>query len=230
MWHRRPRLERLESRIPVTPSGELKRTRMLCRVLGIFLIASAFVFGLMRWGGFLLTSDDPLPPHADVAVVLQGSVLAEQARLSGAVELLQEGTVLQILVSIPKQSYWGQSLEPIAVTYIARTYGQTSAARTRFCETGPEINSTEQESAVLAKCIKEYDWHSIVLVTSDYHTRRALIIWKRVLKGQNSSIEHLWVHSVGSAEFHAVGWWRERTSAKTWIIECTKLLWTLAAS
>jgi uncharacterized SAM-binding protein YcdF (DUF218 family) len=208
----------------------MKPAKLRSLLLSIFLIVSALIVGLMRWGGYLLISDDPLPSQAQVAVVLQGSMLAEQARLAGAVELLQQGKVSQILVSIPKQSYWGQSLEPIARSYIEKTFGGSSAARTRFCETGPKIDSTEQEAAVLARCVNEDGWNSIVLVTSDYHTRRTKIIWRRVLKRQNSSLQQFWVHGVGSAEFHAVGWWRERISAKTWIMECTKLWWTLVAS
>jgi uncharacterized SAM-binding protein YcdF (DUF218 family) len=208
----------------------MKPGKLRALLLSTFLVVSAAVVCLMRWGGYLLISSDPLPSRAQVAVVLQGSMLAEQARLAGAVELLQQGKVPQILVSIPKQSYWGQSLEPIAMSYIEKTYGELAAARTRFCETGPEVDSTEQEAAVLARCINEEGWNSVVLVTSDYHSRRTKIIWRRVLKQQKSSVQQVWVHGVGSAEFNAAGWWRRRISAKTWITECTKLWWTLLAS
>jgi uncharacterized SAM-binding protein YcdF (DUF218 family) len=198
------------------------------RLLLVWLLSTAAVlFTLMRWGGYLLISNDPLPPHADVAVVLQGSILAEQERLRGAVQLLQEARVTQILVSIPKESYWGQSLAPIAKGYIAKKYGQASADRTTFCESGPEVNSTQQEASLLSKCVLEDGWHSIILVTSDYHSRRAKMIWKKILEHQNSSIEQLSVYGVGDAEFHPVGWWQDRLSAKTWVMECTKLLWTL---
>ncbi len=223
MWHR------TNSPILFAPTGEVKLVRLRFYFLWL-LAAAAFVLALMQWGGYLLISNDPLPPHAEVAVVLQGSILAEQARLAGAVKLLRDGTVPQVLVSIPRESYWGQSIAPIARSYIEKKYGPSSAARTSFCETGPEVSSTQQEADVLARCIEEYGWHSTVLVTSDYHTRRAKIIWKKVLKRQNSSIEQLWVHGVGDADFHATGWWNDRISAKTWIMECTKLCWTLAAS
>jgi hypothetical protein len=198
--------------------------------LWLLSIAALLFFALMRWGGYLLISNDPLPVHADVAVVLQGSILAEQQRLRGALQLLQGDKVTQILVSIPKESYWGQSVAPIARSYIARKYGQASADRTTFCESGPEVNSTQQEASVLSKCVMAYGWHSMILVTSDYHSRRARIIWKKVLRHQNSSIEHVSIYGVGDAEFHAVGWWQDRLSAKTWVTECIKLLWTSVAA
>jgi uncharacterized SAM-binding protein YcdF (DUF218 family) len=179
----------------------------------------------MRWGGYILVSTDPLPLHSDVAVVMQGSIAAERARLAGAVELLQENRVGQILVSIPKESYWGQSIAPIARTYIERNYGPTAAAHLTFCGTDRTVDSTRQEAAVLADCVRGSNWHSMVLVTSDYHTRRAKIIWKKVL-GKNSPIERPHVYGVADEEFHPAGWWRDRRSAKTWITEITKLWWT----
>jgi uncharacterized SAM-binding protein YcdF (DUF218 family) len=226
VWLSRPYREQAVGPIVVALKTVAKLVRLRFHLLWI-LAAAALVSGLMWWGGYLLISNDPLPPHAEVAVVLQGSILAEQSRLAGAVKLLRDGIVPQILVSIPKESYWGQSIAPVARDYIEKKYGPTSAARTSFCETGPEVNSTQQEAAALAQCMQEHGWHSMVLVTSDYHTRRARIIWKRILKRQNSSIEQLWVHGVPDAEFHSSGWWRDRISAKTWIMECTKLCSTL---
>jgi len=184
----------------------------------------------MRWGSYILVTDGPLPPHGEVAIVLQGSILAQRARLAGAAQLLQNGTVMRILLSLPRESYWGQSLEPIAKSYIERTYGQLTAAHTLFCETGQEVNSTEQEAVVLAGCVKEQGWDSIILVTSDYHTRRSKMIWRRVLKRRSFPIEHLWVDGVKDKEFHRDGWWKDRLSAKIWVMECTKLLWTFATS
>jgi len=88
------------------------------------------------------------------------------------------------------------------------------------------VDSTEEEARVLLECINERNWHTVAVVTSDYHTRRAGMIWRKVLKRQQSSVD-LRLHAVPDPEFHASGWWRERRSAKTWLFELTKLLWTL---
>ena len=76
-------------------------------VLLIAFALTAIVAILLRWGGYLLISDAPLPAHVDGAVVLQGSVLGEKARIAGAVRLVQQGITPQILVSVPTESYWG---------------------------------------------------------------------------------------------------------------------------
>jgi uncharacterized SAM-binding protein YcdF (DUF218 family) len=182
---------------------------------------------LLRWGGYLLISDDPLPLQVDGAVVLQGSILGEKARVAGAVRLLQQGRAARILFSVPKESYWGRAVAPIAYTYVEGNYGREVASHIDFCETGDDVDSTEQEAKVLSICIGERGWHSIAVVTSDYHSRRAGIIWKRMLRQQHSGT-HLWIHAVPDPEFRESGWWRERRSAKTWLLETTKLLWTLA--
>ncbi len=196
-------------------------------VLLIAFALTAIVAILLRWGGYLLISDAPLPAHVDGAVVLQGSVLGEKARIAGAVRLVQQGITPQILVSVPTESYWGQPVAPIAYAYNEKLYGQEVASRFVFCETNMEVDSTEEESEVLIGCIHALGWRSIALVTSDYHTRRAGIIWKKMLREKHSSMQ-LWVHAVTDPEYHASTWWRDRRSAKYWLLESTKLLWTLA--
>ena len=194
--------------------------------LWTLLAAAAAVFGLMRWGGYALISSDAMPSSVDAAVVLQGSVLGEKARIAGAVRLLQRGTAGHILLDVPEESYWGQPVTPIAYAYLEEVYGQATADHTYFCTASLDVDSTEQEALTLAGCIREHGWQSIAIVTSDYHTRRAEMIWRKTLRQQHLPI-HLWVHGVSDPEFHAAGWWRERRSAKTWLLESIKLLWTV---
>lgn len=189
-------------------------------VAGIVLLAS-----LLRWGGNLLISDDPLGGRADGAVVLEGSILGEQARLSGAIALLKQGKVNRVLLGLPAESYWGERIAPIARAYIERTYGNGVAAQVDFCEVN-DVDSTEEEAEVLFGCIDARHWDSVAIVTSYYHTRRAKIIWRRLLQKQHSGLI-LRMHGVADPEFNARGWWRDRRSAKTWFFESTKLLWTL---
>ena len=208
--------------IAFSPTGsqgsQVSRSR---RVLRIFVVAVAIIACLLRWGGYLLISVDPLPAHVDSAIVLQGSVPGERARVAGAVVLLQQGTTSRILISVPKVSYWGQAVAPTALADIKRTYGEETAGHIDFCEIG-DVDSTEEEAAALAPCIEERVLNSIAVVTSDYHTRRAGIIWRRMLRQRHSSVQ-LWIHGVPDPDFHASRWWRERRSAKTWLLESTKL-------
>jgi uncharacterized SAM-binding protein YcdF (DUF218 family) len=205
--------------------SRLRQARRLRYALWGVVVASALVAGLLLWGASLLIADDPLPPHVDSAVVLQGSVLGQKARVAGAIRVLREGKTSRILVSVPRESYWGQSVIPIASADIRNRYGSEVASHVDFCETD-NVDSTEDEAASLAQCVTERGLNSITVVTSDYHTRRAGIIWRRTLRQRHSPV-HLWIHAVPDPEFHASGWWRERRSSKIWLFEFTKLLWTL---
>jgi uncharacterized SAM-binding protein YcdF (DUF218 family) len=182
---------------------------------------------LLFWfGGYLLIASDTLPPHVEGAVVLQGSIAADNARLDGAVRLVEAGTANRVILSVPKEAYWGESSIPAARTYMERKYGSGIAGRVEFCETGPEVNSTDDEAKVVTGCIRDHGWKTIVVVTSNYHTRRAGMIWRKVMRAEYPAGQ-VWIHAVSDPEFEPSGWWRRRIYAKTTFLEVTKLVWTI---
>ena len=189
----------------------------------LFAATIVGVVCLLLWGKDLLIASDPLPEHFDAAIVLQGSIAAEKVRIAGAMGLLQSGRATRALLSVPKESYWGQSIPPVARSYLERTYGSDLAALTEFCEIDGDADSTLQEAQALNPCIQEHGWQSIVIVTSSYHTRRARIIWRKAIHGEPNI--HLWIDGVTDPEFQQP-WWRYRQSAKIWVMETTKLVWT----
>lgn len=194
------------------------------RWLWLLAILLLLVLCFLRWGGYILVAPNHLPGQAQAAVVLQGSIVGEKARLDGALQLAQRGIVDRVAVSVPPQSYWGQAVPPVALQFIERTYGAELAARVDFCIVGPGVDSTEQEAAALIPCIQEHGWRSVVVVTSNYHSRRAGILWRRQMRKSDPTAS-LSVDGVPDPEFHAEGWWRDRRSAKTWFLEFTKLVW-----
>ena len=191
----------------------------------LVLVVLAFMLCLLRWGGYLLVSTDTLPSHTDAAVALQGSISAQILRIDGAVRLLQQGLTERVLLSVPRQSYWGESIPPVARRYLHTKYGENVADRVYFCEVGPEVNSTEHEAKAVSACIKQHRWRAIVLVTSNYHTRRAGYLWREALKAENPQVS-VWVYGVPDPTFEPAGWWRERLYAKTWVLEVAKLVET----
>ena len=205
------------------PDGHTVKTRGKRKLLRPVLIAAVMLFALLHWGGDLLVSSDgPLSAHPDAAVVLQGSLMGERARLAEAMALLQQGVPGRVLLSVPGESYWGAPVPPMARVYLEKNYGVEAAARVDFCETGADVNSTEEEARALDNCVKQHGWKSIVVVTSDYHTRRAGMIWRRTLKQQDPSLK-LWIHAASDPEFQARGWWRKRIYAKTWLLKFRKI-------
>ncbi|MGA2643956.1 MAG: ElyC/SanA/YdcF family protein [Candidatus Sulfotelmatobacter sp.] len=191
-----------------------------------WLLAAAVVLllGLLRFGGDILIADDPAPPRVNAAIVLQGSIAAEKIRIAGAMNLLQRGVADKAVLSVPRESYWGQSIPPVARSYLERNYGVDLASRFEFCEMPGGVDSTLQEAEALSSCIRGYHWQSIVIVTSNYHTRRAGMLWRRITKADPNL--HVWVEGVADPEFQPP-WWRHRQSAKVWLLESSKLVWAI---
>ena len=210
---------------PARPLSHLASFRVASFRLLQWLLAAAIVVVvcLLLWGGDLLIASDPPPGHVDAAIVLQGSIAAEKARIAGAMDLLRRQVAGRALLSVPKESYWGQSIPPVARSYLERTYGSDLAARVDFCEIGLDVDSTLQEAKAVAPCIQEHHWQSIVIVTSNYHTRRAGILWRRVIRREPKI--YVWIEGVTDSEFQQP-WWRHRQAGKIWLMETTKLLWT----
>jgi uncharacterized SAM-binding protein YcdF (DUF218 family) len=132
----------------------------------------------------------------------------------------------RILLTVPIESYWGQPIFPTVRNFIVSSYGQKVADRVDFCESGTDVDSTEDEANALVACISTRGLRSVVVVTSDYHTRRAGIIFRKTIRRQQVDVQ-LSVYGVTDPVFRSAGWWRERRSAKTWLMEVTKLCSTL---
>jgi hypothetical protein len=192
--------------------------RVLLRVTAVPL---AIALGLVLWGGDLLVANDPVPDHAEVAVVLQGSVVAQRTRTAGAVGLLQRGVTNRVVFSIPHESDWGEVTAPVARAFMERTYGTDVAGHVDFCETGLDVDSTEEEAKALSAYLQRHHWRTVIVVTSNYHSRRARMIWKRALK-QYPEIR-IWVEGVPDPDFR-LRWWSSRRSAKIWLLEFSKLV------
>ena len=190
---------------------------------GIFVI---LVLCFLHWGGYLLVAPVSLPSHVDAAVVLQGSVASERARVAAAMSLLQHGAAGRVAVSIPKNSYWDEPVAPAARQYLEKNYGAELAGKVDFCETAADLNSTEQEARDLSACIQEHRWKAVALVTSNYQGRRADMIWRKTLPKRDPSI-HFAVDGVADPEYQPRGWWRQQLYAKIWFTEFTKLLWAV---
>jgi hypothetical protein len=111
----------------------------------------------------------------------------------------------------------------MARSYLERSYGSDLAARVDFCETNGDVDSTMQEAHAVIPCIQERRWQAVVIVTSDYHTRRAGMIWRRMAAREDPKMR-VWIEGVTDPDFQRP-WWRHRQSAKVFVMESAKLVW-----
>jgi hypothetical protein len=183
--------------------------RRIWMIVGLVLAVLLGLFAA-RAGRFLVV-DAPRP--SDVIVVLAGETDRRPAR---ALELLQQGYGKRVLIDVPAESniYTFTQLD-LAQKYV-RSLPQ--AAAVSVC---PIVGlSTKAETQDVEKCLTQMNAGPVLIVTSEFHTRRALSIFRRELRGRTFSV----AAAYDSAQF-GVRWWTHRQWAKTLLDEWLRLVW-----
>jgi hypothetical protein len=182
----------------------MRKFRLVTLFGGLLIVAL-----LATSGRFLVVNQ---PRRADLMVVLAGETDRRPAR---GLELLDQGYAPRLILDVPAEAkiyQWSQ-------TEIARKYIETlpQASTVTICPIYGR--STRDEAEDVARCLRGNNSHSILLVTSDYHTRRALSIFRRILPAEYS------IAAAFDASEFGVQWWRHREWAKVNFEEWLKLIW-----
>ncbi len=158
------------------------------------------------------------PEKADAIVVLAGG--NDDNRYYKGLELLRAGYAPRMYVdALADVRKYGHPETEYAQKFIAESAGP-DASRVKVC--GVEGDSTVAETASVARCLRADGAHSILLATSDYHTRRARSIFNKLLPGHPISIA-----AAPDVRF-GTKWWQQREWAKTTLEEWEKLaFWEL---
>jgi uncharacterized SAM-binding protein YcdF (DUF218 family) len=169
----------------------------------------------MGWMGACLVNAEK-PVRADLIVVLAGDVYGHRI-LKGA-ELVKAGYAPSIVVSGPP-GFYGLHENELAIPFALR-HGYPAAW---FIPFPHDALSTRDEARVLLPELEKLHARRVNVVTSDYHTRRALSMVRAAWPG----IE---VHMVAAPDefFTPDGWWHTREGRKTFFLEWTKTLASLA--
>jgi hypothetical protein len=161
--------------------------------------------------GRLLVVDAPQP--SDVILVLAGETDRRPAR---ALQLLGQGYGRTVMIDVPAAAriYDFTQLQ-LAEKYIQ---GLPQAASIRIC---PIVGlSTREEAHDVEKCLADEAGNRILIVTSEFHSRRALSIFRHELRGKSFSM------AVARDETQfGTRWWEHRQWAKICIDEWQRLLW-----
>jgi DUF218 domain len=182
-------------------------------VVGSALIV-ALLMALILWGtnaGTMMVVDSPQP--SDVIVVLAGETDSRPAR---ALELLDRGYARRLLIDVPADDkVFGYTAVELAEHY---EHTRPEAAQLGICPI--EGLSTREESHDVERCLAKEQGTRILIVTSDYHTHRALSIFRREIPGKTFSI----AAAYDSTQF-GTRWWAHRQWAKTWFDEWLRWFW-----
>ncbi len=173
--------------------------------LGGLLVVAAMNAG--RW----LVVD--APEGSDVILVLAGETEKRPAR---ALQLLDQGYGRRVVIDAPSgAAIYGFRQLDLADKYVK---GLPEAAAVRICPI--EGLSTRDESHDAEKCLQQESGSRILLVTSEFHTRRALAIFRQEIPGKSFSV----AAARDDMEF-GTRWWTHREWAKTCLAEWQRLVW-----
>jgi uncharacterized SAM-binding protein YcdF (DUF218 family) len=179
-------------------------------LIGLGLLAGSSVLASL---GNVLVEDDGPNVRADAIVVLGGD--AKGDRIMKACQLAEAGAAPLILVSGPWEMY-GVNEADLAIRY-AVGHG---CPEKLFQACRLRSSSTQDEAYAFARELRRRNLHSVIVVTSNYHTARSGRIFRRVL-GNGLNVQ---VVSAPDSLFNPDAWWRERESRKTWLLEMTKTI------
>jgi uncharacterized SAM-binding protein YcdF (DUF218 family) len=178
--------------------------------IGLSLLGVLAVFFLGSSGSFLIVND---PQPADLIIVLAGETDRRPAR---GLQLLRQYSAPRMLLDVPSgANVFDQSMIDIANRYI-----QQLPDRDRISVCPIFRLSTKAEAHDLANCLGNLRAERILVVTSDYHTRRALSIFKHELPGHQFSVA-----AASDPSQYGSPWWKHRQWAKTNLDECLKFIW-----
>ena len=181
--------------------------------IALLVAMLALLWFVPRSGAFLVRDQ---PEKSDVMVVAAGGL--NDARYAKALELLRAGYAPLVLVDASADMrLYGRSLAEMAQEYAPQEAGP-QAAQVKVCPINGD--STLLESASVARCLEPLHPTRVMVVTSDFHTRRARSIFEHRMPRYHWS-------SAAAVDpyFFGTRWWTHREWAKTNLLEWQRLLW-----
>jgi uncharacterized SAM-binding protein YcdF (DUF218 family) len=163
-------------------------------------------------GSYLV--DASPPEKADIAVVLAGDPFGH--RILTAADLVQKGYVPVVLVSGPSGEYDFHESDLAIPFAVKRGYSPSY-----FEHFEHEARSTAGEAAVIVPELRRRNAHTVLLVTSNYHTRRAGLLFRR-------AAPDLTIITIAAPDqfYRPDDWWRGREGQKTFLTEWEKTVGT----
>lgn len=158
--------------------------------------------------------------HADAIVILSDDNFYAD-RATHAAELYRQDVAGIIVAS-------GRRLRPNAgiSELMEHDLIERGVPKDKILRFAQDTDSTREEAAALVPLAGEHHWKSVVVVTSNYHTRRARYVFQRVFPpGILVSVA-----SARDGDFDPEKWWEKRKSIKLFVRELAAMavaMWEL---
>jgi len=188
----------------------IRRLRLLWWIAAVAVVLAAVFHAsvLTALGGYLVRAD--LPEKADVAVVLAGD--ASGTRILNAGALVRGGYAPRVLVSGPFGLY-GYYESDLAIQFAEKA----GFPQSYFVAVPNHSHSTLDEAEAMLPAVRGAGARTVLLVTSNFHTRRAGKIYRHLAPDLRFVVV-----AAPDPLFSPQSWWKNREGRKTFAIEWMK--------
>lgn len=184
------------------------------RIIALVLVGLLLIPCFRHFASFLVVEN--LEP-SEAILVLAGDV--NDKRYARGIELLRRGYGREMFLDASEDfTIYGHTYADWARQFVAENSGDVRT-RVRVCPIRED--STVAETKYVAKCLSQLSAGGrILLISSDYHTRRALSIFAKRLPAYHWSVA-----AASDTSQFGMRWWQHREWAKNAVKEWQKLLW-----
>jgi uncharacterized SAM-binding protein YcdF (DUF218 family) len=163
---------------------------------------------LLRFAGEFWIVDDA-PESSDVIIVLSGDNY-DAVRAARAAALFRAAMAPHVVAT-------GRSLRSYATTtdLMKRDLTDHGVPAAAIIPLTHRADNTRDEAVAVSEFVASHHWKKILLVTSNYHTRRSEYIYERTLPPGTQ----LRVISAPDIEYDPQSWWRTREGLKIFFHE-----------
>jgi uncharacterized SAM-binding protein YcdF (DUF218 family) len=196
----------------VAQLGRWLRVLVVGGVIGsaLFLNHGSILEGYAR----LFRVDDPVP--SDAIVVLLGGLESRPARAAG---LYRDGLAPRVLLCRGNPPPPGFIDEPLIAVRRMAVLGVPESAITLI---PAAVTSTKNEAEAILKAARADGLSRITVVTTSFHTARALWIFRKVFRGSGIDVH---VAAATNPLFDEANWYRTDEGAMIYFIETVKTVY-----
>jgi uncharacterized SAM-binding protein YcdF (DUF218 family) len=184
----------------------------------LFLLVFCFVLyaarrPLLRLAGESWVVEDPLQQSDALLLLGDDNFFADRA--TRASELYRQKLAPVVVAS-------GRRLRPSAgvAELMEHDLIERGVPKDRIIRFPQDADNTREEAQALRALVVEKNWHSVIVVTSNYHTRRARYIFERIFPDSVA----VRVASARDGGFDPEHWWENRKSLKLFMGELVAMV------
>jgi uncharacterized SAM-binding protein YcdF (DUF218 family) len=185
-------------------------TTLVALLFVVLLLAGIYLarHPLLRFAGESLVVEDPLERSDAIIVLSDDNFYADRA--TRATELFRQGLAPVVVAS-------GVRLRPYAgiAEFMSHDLVERGVPKESIITFPQDADNTRDEAEALKKLLAAKKWKSVIVVTSNYHTRRARYICGKIFGGGIT----VRMAAARDADFDPAHWYEHRKSVKRFFHE-----------